>query len=398
NKLAKLSWRPFEEAKEFVRSLNLKNKNEWRAFCKSGKLPSDIPTNPNKIYKDKGWKGMGDWLGTGTIANHRKKYRAFNAARDFARSLKLKNQMAWRAFCKSGKLPADIPAYPDQTYNDKGWIGMGDWLGTGTIATHLRQYRAFKAARKFARSLNLKNVEEWQAFCKSGKLPADIPANPDNTYKDKGWAGFGDWLGTGTIATHLRQYHTFKAARKFARSLKLKNTEEWDAYKRSGKLPIDIPAKPSQTYKGKGWTGWGDWLGTGAIALFNRKYRPFKAARDFARSLKLKTDAEWSAFCKSGKLPADIPAAPKHTYKDKGWTGVGDWLGTGTIAPRLRQYRSFEEAREFARSLKLKTYAEWSAFCKSGKLPADIPANPNQTYKDKGWKGMRDWLGTNVDE
>jgi len=78
--------------------------------------------------------------------------------------------------------------------------------------------------------------------------------------------------------------------------------------------------------------------------------------------------------------------------------GTGDWLGTGTIAPRLRQYRSFNAAREFARSLNLESGSEWRAFCKSGKLPPDIPANPHQAYKDKGWKGMRDWLGTNADE
>jgi hypothetical protein len=28
-----------------------------------------------------------------------------------------------------------------------------------------------------------------------------------------------------------------------------------------------------------------------------------------------------------------------------------------------------------------------------GTPPSDIPANPNQTYKTTGWKGMNDWLG-----
>jgi hypothetical protein len=27
-----------------------------------------------------------------------------------------------------------------------------------------------------------------------------------------------------------------------------------------------------------------------------------------------------------------------------------------------------------------------------GKLPYDIPRNPNLTYKDKDWKGFADWL------
>ena len=258
NKLAKLSWRPFEEAREFARSLKLKNNMAWRAFCKSGKLPADIPATPNRTYKDKGWIGMGDWLGNGRL----RQYRSFNAARKLVRALNLKNNEEWRAFCKLGKLPADIPLAPEQKYKDKGWTGMGDWLGTGTIAARLRQYRNFKAAREFARSLNLKSRSEWSVFCKSGKLPADIPASPNRTYKDKGWTGMGDWLGTGTIAARLRQYRTFNSARKFVRALNLKNNEEWRAFCKSGKLPADIPLAPDQKYKDKGWKGIPDWLGT----------------------------------------------------------------------------------------------------------------------------------------
>ena len=73
------------------------------------------------------------------------------------------------------------------------------------------------------------------------------------------------------------------------------------------------------------------------------------------------------------------------------------WLGTGTIAPRLRKYRTFNKARKFVRSLKLKSGEEWKAYKRSGKLPIDIPAAPQHAYLKKGWKGMRDWLGTNAD-
>ena len=73
SKLAKLSWRPFEEAREFVHALKLtgqKSEGGWRDYC-SGKIkglpkrPDDIPYNPDRIYADK-WKGYSDWLGTNT--------------------------------------------------------------------------------------------------------------------------------------------------------------------------------------------------------------------------------------------------------------------------------------------------------------------------------------------
>ena len=69
--------------------------------------------------------------------------------------------------------------------------------GTGTIAPQLKTFRPFKQARDYARQLNIKSQTEWRAFSTTGKLPVDIPSNPNVTYKDNGWAGYADWLGTG---------------------------------------------------------------------------------------------------------------------------------------------------------------------------------------------------------
>ena len=80
------------------------------------------------------------------------------------RGLGLKSQAEWRDYCKSGKKPDDIPANPHQIYANDGWAGMGDWLGTGTVATHLRQYRSFKEARAFVRSLGLKSQQRMAAI------------------------------------------------------------------------------------------------------------------------------------------------------------------------------------------------------------------------------------------
>ncbi len=44
-------WRPFEEAREFARSLGLRNSEEWGKFHKSNQRPADIPSNPRREYK-----------------------------------------------------------------------------------------------------------------------------------------------------------------------------------------------------------------------------------------------------------------------------------------------------------------------------------------------------------
>lgn len=56
----------------------------------------------------------------------------------------------------------------------------------------------------------------------------------------------------------------------------------------------------------------------------------------------------------------------------------------------------FKEAREYIRSLKLKSRREWDRYRKSSKLPYDIPKNPGRVYKTK-WEGLDDWLGTTLE-
>jgi len=82
------------------------------------------------------------------------------------------------------KKPDDIPSSPAIIYS-KNWIDFGDWLGTGRIANQDRKFRSLEEAKKFVHSLGLKNLREWQYYCKSGKLPKDIPVAPWRTYKKK---------------------------------------------------------------------------------------------------------------------------------------------------------------------------------------------------------------------
>ena len=308
-KYSRKNARPFKKARDFVHRLELETQAEWTRYCK-GELPDkrpkpyDIPASPNKTYQGKGWQGMGDWLGTGNIAPFLREFRPLKKARGFVRTLKLKNQLEWQAYCR-GDLPDkppkpdDIPSEPNQVYEDKGWGGLSDWLGTDRFSRH--KIRPFKKARDFVRALELKSGAEWRQYYK-GDLPnkrpkpVDIPASPNRIYKNQGWQGRGDWLGTAMIATIVRKDRPFKKARDFVRALELKSLGEWTEYCR-GTLPgqqpkpDDIPAFPMKIYKDKGWNGYDDWLGIGKKR--RTKARPFKEARHFALALGLKDTTEW---------------------------------------------------------------------------------------------------------
>jgi hypothetical protein len=61
-----------------------------------------------------------------------------------------------------------------------GPMGDGFRVGTGIIASRLRQYQSFEQGRSFARGFGLKSNAEWRAYNKSDKRPSDIPAKPDH--------------------------------------------------------------------------------------------------------------------------------------------------------------------------------------------------------------------------
>jgi hypothetical protein len=188
----------------------LKSGKEWRAYCKGaipGKTskPHNIPANPLRVYRNSGWKSLGDWLGTGYVHHSKRSYLPFIEAKIFVHSLGLSTRREWQAYC-DGKVPGkkpkpgNIPAHPEQSYKNQGWVSVGDWLGTDFVHQSMRSYLGFREARSFIHSLNLKSRDEWRAYCKGqlpkkGLKPANIPAAPQSVYKEKGWVSENDWLG-----------------------------------------------------------------------------------------------------------------------------------------------------------------------------------------------------------
>jgi len=455
-KLSQYNWLPFEEAREQVRALGLSGQKEWIEYCRSSERNMYIPTAPEKVYINKGWISLGDWLGTGRIATNYREYLPFEEARAEVRALGFNSQKEWWEYCKSSDRKMDIPVAPNQTYKNEGWINVSDWLGYRNRKN--LAWLTFEEARAEVRALGLKNMEEWKVYYQSNKKPIGIPTAPNTIYKNKGWISLSDWLGTGRIATNLREYLPFEEARAEARAKGFNTIAEWFEYSKSSEKPIGIPSNPNKVYKNDGWINWQDWLGSknrgknmawlpfeearaevralgfsgqkewreycrssernmdiptvpesvyinkGWISLQdwlgsknrgkNMAWLPFEEARAEVRALGLSGQKEWIEYCRSSDSNMDIPSKPERIYKNKGWISLGDWLGNGRIATKDREYLPFEEAREQVRALGFNTIAEWQEYSKSSDRPLGIPSAPSQTYKNDGWINWQDWLGS----
>ncbi len=131
---------PFENAKEIVQKYKLKSWEEWNQFCKSGKLPDNIPHNPEKTYK-KEWNNKGDWVGTTVTAD--------------------------QGYRRSTWLPKYIPQDPAKRGRRE----------TSSRKSHQnKKFRSIKGAREFVHRLRLKNQPEWKRYLKSN--------HPDRSNKD----------------------------------------------------------------------------------------------------------------------------------------------------------------------------------------------------------------------
>ena len=147
----------------------------------------------------------------------------------------------------------------------------------------------FKKALLYARTLKLKGLKEWKDWAKIGVRSANIPTNPERTYKHDVWQGYGHWLGTGNVRYgNGQQFLTFKKALLYARTLNLIGVKEWEDWTKTGVRPASIPSTPHRTYTHDGWQGFGHWRGTGAVATQDKQFLPFKKALLHARSLKRK--------------------------------------------------------------------------------------------------------------
>jgi len=198
----KTHWLPFDKARQAARELGFEYEEEWKVYVE-GKfpgrrpLPDAIPPNPESIYRFDGWKGWKDWL---LAPEKRIVYTNFFKARDFARSLKIKEERKWREFLVNNTALLDefemiLPGRPHLEYKDKGWESWEDWLGLQI------NYHDFKTTRKFVHSLKLKDKNDWRRFC-SGQMTGkpvrseNIYAYPEIAFKSEGWNGWDDWMGT----------------------------------------------------------------------------------------------------------------------------------------------------------------------------------------------------------
>ena len=188
------------------------------------------------------------------------------------------------------------------------------------------------------------------------------------------------------MAKRSSRWRSFDAARELARTLKLTTQKSYEDWARENGRPLWMPVAPHKFYDE--FTSYPDFLGYDAAPkkkrTNNANVMPFAEARIFMHQLDLKSQREFDAWSKTDR-PEFIPANPRDYYQE--WISTDDFLGY------KKSYRSFLEAREFARSKGFKFRSEWLLFAATPEFPADIPIHPDGPYTGQGWDGWGNFLG-----
>ena len=290
----------------FDNSLSFMEKNDWF------KLEDPLSTVATTTL----YKVIDKFYGNRKSVANKNMALPYEEAKVYVNGLSLQTIKDWGEYIKENVLPHGIPKSPEDVYKNNGWNNWMEWLGVKEKET-----LSFEECREYARSLNFTGAKQWGKHIK----PENVPYKPYNTYKDE-WKGWGDFLGTGTIASYNVNYKKVEDAIKFVHKLKLKTRNEWEEYCKSGDKPSDIPTAFNIVYGKEITTGM--WLGTNVVATNDRVYLPYDKAKKIVSKMGFKNNKEYRKAHKEGKIQSDIPSTADSSYKKKGtWGGWKDFLG-----------------------------------------------------------------------
>lgn len=246
----------------------------------------------------------------------------------------------------------------------------------------------FEEARSFVRKLGLRSREEYLERLNNSFDFSDLPRAAEKVY-GKMWTDWPDFLGSNRVTESNKL--TYIECKRLIENLNFQNAAQYRRYVKSIENNPGLPKHPYLAFKDVGWESWSQYLGVNKV--YKGNYATFKEARDWAQASELKSAKDWKQAKVENKLPLGIPGHPQVVYKECGWAGWGDFLGTDNV--RGIDYLNFSEARQFVRKLGLVNTIEWKQWSRNSR-PSYIPGNPDQIYRQSGWQSWSDFLGAKI--
>jgi len=321
-----------------------------------------------------------------------------------------------RDFVRAGwRLPED----PQRHYG-RQFAGWERFLHDERPRVKIRDFVPYGRAKALVRQRGIRSRAHYLRARHDGTLPENLPAAPA-VYYGKQWEGWYVFLDKAPRkAVRPGAAMDFEAARALVHARGFRTRVDWQRWAMSAEFPADMPRAPNIVYRGKGWTGWPDFLGSDSArgrrrlleegrAATGSPHLPrtvaYSSARAYVRALHLNSIRDYQRWAGSGMRPAHIPASPDTVYRERGWVSWADFLGLrdySTERPRrgrsrgrpfVSPYLPFHLARTAVRELGLSSARDYLQRLVDGTLGPRLPPRPDLEYAEHGWMSWADYLG-----
>jgi hypothetical protein len=315
-------------------------------------------------------------------------YRNYQSAENFAKSLNFTFWNQWKSFAATNKKPKDIPSDPRRYYKKNGWTNVKTFLGSKNLSNKDKNenFPNYEDAKKQVKEFKITSARLYFIWKKENPH-INLPYRPSNTYKNKGWINWGDYLGTKNISDNEKKeiFSSYEEAKMIVSKENIKSLREYENFINSKKADkYKLPKTLSEFYKNRGWISSPDFFGTDNFK--NKEFPSYDESKSLLENKNLDSKEAFEKWIKNNNLK--IPKSPWQYYQNKGWISWPDFLGYSKL--------SFENLREIVQTENLKTHLEFKNWRKkqNKKRKKKIPKNPDSHYTNKKqWKGWPDFLG-----
>lgn len=178
----------YDDAKKYVSKFQFRSMSDW--FIRYSEVDENIlPKKPNRYYDKRGWKGWGDFLGTGNIKNN-DKWKiiiSYEDCKKFAKDNNINTKKEWFGFKNK---PLNVPSTPNTMYDE--WTNWMDFFDR--IDKNIKfEYLSYNEAIDFLKSFNLKSCNDFKNFIKGKTKLYRIPCHPKEYYSNQ-WIDWSNFL------------------------------------------------------------------------------------------------------------------------------------------------------------------------------------------------------------
>lgn len=303
----------YAEAKRECSRLNIKTSREYRKAYDQNKFDVNMPSHPQKVFREQ-WSDWSKFLGSSNRTpkqSHKNvEWVSLKDIKKTCKNLGITSAKEYRNLHKLGKLPNNFPFSPERSYEEfTGWF---DLLGKRTRFDFLdpKDRLSYEQCSETARRLGIQDSNQYKDLFDKGSLPIGMPSAPNLAYEDR-WQGWKDFLST--------ERPTYEQFKRFCLDRKIQTSREYLVLYEQGKTPSGFTRSPRRTYMSQNFR-WKDCL------VKTERFWSFTESREYANKLGLKSFQEWKRYIRSNQQPIQLPKAPDHVYKNKGWLGWVDFL------------------------------------------------------------------------